>query len=103
MLFWICIHCNGPGKGIGSTEFSSWNYESDLILIGSRVNVIDEEVDFLAVAKKSFTPYYQPLIPWVNRLRREVFPDGRRWRTLEPKLYSSMREVLREAQEDPNV
>ena len=103
VLFWICIHYNGPGKDIGSTEFNSWNYEHDRKLAGSKKSVIDDEVDFLTIAEESFTPYYRPLIPWVNRLRRKVFPNGGRWKTLEPMLYSSMKEILREARKDPNV
>ncbi|KAK0655455.1 hypothetical protein B0T16DRAFT_451132 [Cercophora newfieldiana] len=103
VLFWICIHYNGPGKDIGPAEFDSWNYESDNKLAGSKKSVIDDEVDFLTIAKQSFTPHYQQLIPWVNRLRRKVVPNGGRWKTLEPELYSSMKEILCEARKDPNV
>ncbi|KAH8688606.1 hypothetical protein GQ44DRAFT_582438, partial [Phaeosphaeriaceae sp. PMI808] len=28
VLFWICIHYDGPGKDVGATEFECWNYES---------------------------------------------------------------------------
>ncbi|KAK0655543.1 hypothetical protein B0T16DRAFT_320017 [Cercophora newfieldiana] len=103
VLFWICIHYNGPGKDIGPTEFDSWNYESDSKLAGSKKSVIDDEVDFLTIAKESFTPHYQQLTPWVNRLRKKVFPNGGRWKTLQPELYSSMKEILREARKDLNV
>jgi len=97
VLFWICIHYDGPGKDVGPTEFDSWNYESDDRLVASKKGEIADEEDFLAKAAKSFTPYYRPLIPWVNRLRRKVFPNGGRWKMLEPELYSSMRKTLREA------
>jgi hypothetical protein len=40
---------------------------------------------------------YQPLNPYVNRLRRSIFPRGRRWRALNPKLYDKMREILQTA------
>ena len=103
MLFWICIYYNGLGKDIGLTEFNSWNYEYDRKLAGSKKSVIDNEVDFLTIVEESFTPYYRLLIPWVNRLRRKVFLNGRRWKTLEPMLYSSMKEILREARKDPKV
>jgi serine/threonine protein kinase len=103
VLFWICIHYNGPAKNIKPTEFNSWNYESDNKLVQSKVGTIGDESIFLKIAEESFTPYYRPLIPWVNRLRREVFPNGGRWKTLEPKLYSLMKKILREAREDPNV
>jgi hypothetical protein len=38
--------------------------------------VIDDEEDFPKKAENNFTTHYQPLIPWVNRLRRKVFPNG---------------------------
>ncbi|PVH90119.1 hypothetical protein DM02DRAFT_548401, partial [Periconia macrospinosa] len=47
-----------------------------------------------------FTPYFQPLIPCVNRLRRKVFPSGVRWRDPNPKLYLEMKEILQAAQDD---
>jgi len=64
---------------------------------------IANEEDFFKKVDKSFTFYYRSLIPWVNRLRRKVFPNGGRWKTLEPELYSSMKEILREARKDPKV
>lgn len=103
VLFWICIHYDGPGKDIGPTEFESWNYERDNKLVGSKKSVIDDEEDFLRIAKENFTRHYQSLAPWVNRLRRRVFPNGERWKKPNPELYSLMKEILREAREDPKV
>ncbi|GAW24971.1 hypothetical protein ANO14919_145680 [Xylariales sp. No.14919] len=103
VLFWICVHYEGPGQDIGRTEFESWNYETDSQLVGSKKGVIDDEDDFLKIAADNFTPYYEPLIPWVNRLRRKVFPNGNRWKKEDPDLYSKMIEILREAQQDPKV
>ncbi|RYO78216.1 hypothetical protein DL766_009340 [Monosporascus sp. MC13-8B] len=103
VLFWICIHYNGPGKDIGLTEFESWNYESDNKLIRSKKGEIADEEDFLKTADDNFTSYYRPLIPWVNRLRRKVLPNGKRWKRPEPELYSSMKAILREARKDPEV
>ncbi|KAH8654677.1 hypothetical protein BGZ61DRAFT_467601, partial [Ilyonectria robusta] len=103
VLFWICIHYNGPGKDIGPTDFESWNYESDNKLVGSKKGVISDEEDFLSSAEANFTPYYQPLIPWVNRLRRKIFPNGERWKKPEPGLYQSMKDILREAQKNVEV
>ncbi|KAF1360117.1 hypothetical protein EJ07DRAFT_116658 [Lizonia empirigonia] len=100
VLFWICIHYDGPGKDIGSTEFECWNYESDKKLAGSKKSVVDDERDFLKTAEENFTPYYQPLIPCVNRLRRKVFPGGGRWRVPNPKLYLDMKEILRATRDD---
>ncbi|KAK7407904.1 hypothetical protein QQX98_009915 [Neonectria punicea] len=103
VLFWICVHYNGPGKDIGPTDFESWNYESDNKLVGSKKGVISDEEDFISSAEANFTPYYQPLIPWVNRLRRKVFPNGERWKKPEPGLYQSMKDILREAQKNVKV
>ncbi|KAM7182691.1 hypothetical protein V8F33_014103 [Rhypophila sp. PSN 637] len=103
VLFWICIHYDGPGKDIGPTEFDSWNYDGDNKLAGLKKGQVSDEGDFIKMAKENFTPYYQPLIPWVNRLRRKVFPSGERWKKLKPDLYFEMKKILREARKDPNV
>jgi hypothetical protein len=95
VLFWICIHYNGPGKDIGTTEFESWNYESDNKLVRSKVGTIGDESIFLKIAEDNFTLYYQPLIPLVNRLRRKVFPNGEKWKKPDLELYSSITEILR--------
>ncbi len=102
VLFWICIHYNGPGKDIGPTEFESWNYESDNKLARSKFGTIGDESIFLKIAEENFTSYYLPLIPLVNRLRRKVFPNGEKWKKPDPELYSSMREILRSL-EEPQV
>ncbi|KAM0360990.1 hypothetical protein ACHAPK_011824, partial [Fusarium culmorum] len=75
VLFWICIHYDGQGKETGPTEFECWNYESDNKLVRSKVGTIGDESVFLKIAEESFSAHYQLLIPCVNRLRREVFPN----------------------------
>ena len=62
-----------------------------------------DEEDFLGVASVNFSLYYQPLIPWVNRLRKVVFPGGKRRKGKDENLPSRMREVLQEARKDPKV
>ncbi|KAK0728902.1 hypothetical protein B0T26DRAFT_810694 [Lasiosphaeria miniovina] len=103
VLFWICIHYDAQGKDIRPTGFDDWNYENDDKLVRSKMGEISDEEVFLAGAEKNFTSYYRPLIPWVNRLRRKVFPNGGRWKRLEQELYSSMKEILRKARNDPEV
>lgn len=103
VLFWICVHYDGPGIDIGPTRFESWNYESDKKLIESKKGVIDDEADFLQLMEESCTAYYRPLIPWINKLRRAVFPDGKRWRRSNPSLYATMREILCLASKDLEV
>lgn len=53
VLFWICIHYDGPDRDIGATEFECWNYESDQKLAGSKKSVIDDESDFLKLAQSN--------------------------------------------------
>ena len=88
---------------IDPTEYESWNYESDEKLVASKIGEIADEEVFLKKAGENFTLHYRPLIPWVNRLRREVFPTGGRWKKLEPELYSSMKKILCDALKDPEV
>ncbi|KAH8733202.1 hypothetical protein GQ44DRAFT_669076 [Phaeosphaeriaceae sp. PMI808] len=103
VLFWVCVHYDGPGKDIGSTEFECWNYESSRKLAELKKGLISDERDFVKTVEARFTTYYKPLAPHVNRLRRKVFPDGGRWRSSNPKLYLEMREILRAAQDDLKV
>ncbi|KAK4134199.1 hypothetical protein BT67DRAFT_449773 [Trichocladium antarcticum] len=86
VLFWICIHCDGPGEG-------------KILKKGE----ISDEGDFIKSATEKFKPYYKPLVPWVNRLRRIVFPNERRWVKEDSGLYVQMREILEEARKDPRV
>ncbi|OAL30160.1 hypothetical protein AYO20_08876 [Fonsecaea nubica] len=103
VLFWLCIHYTGPGQSICSPVYENWNYAGDESLATSKVGTIASETMFLKTASTHFTPYYQPLIPWVNRLRRKVFPSNEMWKKPDTGLYSAMKDVLREAQKDPKV
>ncbi|ORY59298.1 uncharacterized protein BCR38DRAFT_489030 [Pseudomassariella vexata] len=103
VLFWICIHYDGSGKDVGPSEFESWNCEKDRKLASLKKGEIGHEGDFIENARNNFTTYYQPLVHWVNRLRKVVFPNGRRWEKADAILYSRMQDVLREARMDPNV
>ncbi|KAI1508044.1 hypothetical protein KJE20_03562 [Pyrenophora tritici-repentis] len=100
VLFWICIHYDGPSEGRVVPQFEKWNYIDTDELAKLKKGEVGDESDFLKTAKATFTPYYQSLIPYVNRLRRKVFPNGGRWRVPNPKLYSEMKEILRAAQDD---
>ncbi|KAF2182412.1 hypothetical protein K469DRAFT_449488, partial [Zopfia rhizophila CBS 207.26] len=59
--------------------FECWNYEDTLKLARPKKGIVDDERAFLKVAGDTFTSYYGPLIPWVNRLWRVVVPSGGRW------------------------
>ncbi|KMP10202.1 hypothetical protein CIRG_09883 [Coccidioides immitis RMSCC 2394] len=102
-LFWVCIHYDGPGKGRIVQQFEEWNYVHTEKLANEKKGVISDEGDFLRIAKDNFTPFYQPLIRCVNRLRRLAFPDGGRWKKLNSDLPRNMIEELERAREDPGV
>jgi hypothetical protein len=97
VLFWICIHYDGPSQHRIVPRFDKWNYLDAEELAASKKGVVDDERDFLKTAEENFTLYYQPLIPCVNRLRRKVFPGGGRWRDPSLKLYDEMKKILRTA------
>ena len=99
VLFWICIHYDGQQERI-VPRFDKWNYLDAEELADSKKGVVADERDFLKTAQTNFTPYYQSLIPCVNRLRRKVFPNGERWRDPNPQLYLDMKGILRVAQNE---
>ncbi|EFY95436.1 Protein kinase-like protein [Metarhizium robertsii ARSEF 23] len=103
VLFWICIHYDGPGKDIGSTEFDSWNYEKDSRLVQLKVGTIGDESIFLKIAGDNFTPFYRPLIPLMNKVRKKIFPHGETWRTENFGMYRMIKEILADGQSDPDV
>ncbi|KAF3492096.1 uncharacterized protein GIQ15_01613 [Arthroderma uncinatum] len=103
VLFWICIHYEGPGKGRVVERFEKWNFMDTEELAELKKGRVGDERDFLKSTAEHFTEYYRPLVPCVNKLRRVVFPNGGRWKSPDKSLYSSMREVLREAQKEPDV
>jgi hypothetical protein len=73
VLFWICIHYTGPLRPGRVTKLESWNYEHLTKLADIKKGTIADEGHFLETIEENFTLYYQPLIPWVNRLRKVVF------------------------------
>jgi len=104
VLLWICIHYNGPNEeAIVVEQFEEWNFANTELLARSKMGLLADEQYFLEVAEGNFRSYYQPLVPWVNRLRKEVFPDGKRWKKPDPSLCSVMKKILQDAQNDPKV
>jgi hypothetical protein len=55
------------------------------------------------MTEENFTPYYRPLIPWINKLRKVAFPGGGRWEKEDKGLPVRIKEILQEAQNDPRV
>ncbi|CAG7957260.1 unnamed protein product [Penicillium salamii] len=100
VIFWICIHYEGPGNGRVVARFDKWNFVDTEDLAFLKTGQISEEADFMRSANEYFTEYYQPLIPCINTLRKAVFPNGRRWTKEDIGLYDRMKQILRGTQED---
>lgn len=104
VLFWICIHYGGPIEGSRVVpELDSWNYIAVDELAKLKKGTVGHEGDFIRTVNENFTEYYQPLGPWMNRLRKVVFPNGGRWEKENLGLYAQMRQVLQAAKEDNKV
>ena len=104
VLFWICIHYNRPNEESRVVpRFDQWNYADMGFLAEVKKGTLGDEGDFLNTAEENFTQYYKPLIPWVNRLRRVIYPNGRRLQKEDRGLYLKMKKILQKAQEDPKV
>lgn len=99
VLYWICVHYDGPGKYVGPTVFEEWNYTSERFLSWIKLGLVGSERQFLYDAEELFTRYYLPLVPWVNRLRKVVFPNGKPWTEPDEGLYAKMKGILREGRE----
>jgi hypothetical protein len=103
-LFWICIHYTGPnGEGRVVPNFERWNYADTEELAKIKSGTVNEERHFIKTVTEHFTPYFRPHIPWVNRLRKTVFPDGKTRGREDRELYAQMRERLRRAMDDHDV
>ena len=95
VLFWICIHYHGPDESRVVPRFEKWNYVDTEELAGMKLGVVAVENVFMKTITDNFTPYYKPLIPFLNGLRKIVFPRDRPWKEEDEELYSRMREILR--------
>ncbi|KAH8762062.1 hypothetical protein F5883DRAFT_605912 [Diaporthe sp. PMI_573] len=83
--------------------FEDWNFVDTARLVTLKTRQVAYKGDFIRSAEKDFTLYYQPLISWVNRLQKAVFPNGLRWKLEDAGLYSRMREILQDARRDTKV
>lgn len=101
--FWICVHYAGPNAGRVVRRFDKWNYVDPEELAGMKLGIIAEEDIFHKITEEFFTGYFSPLIPWMSKLCRVVFPDGGRWKREDEGLYSSMKGILHEARKDAKV
>ena len=99
VLFWICIHWNGPGKKRRESDFEDWNYLSTEKLASEKAGRVSKRL-FDLVADR-FTPYCKPLINCVKELHKVVFPEGVARLEEDRELYTQIRSVLEKAGGDP--
>ncbi|KAL6239577.1 hypothetical protein BDW75DRAFT_250426 [Aspergillus navahoensis] len=103
VILWICIHYDGPNGSRVVPRFEKWNYADMEELAGMKLGVVAKESIFLKIATDNFTSHYEALIPWVNRLRKEVFPLDKPWEKEDLRLYDRFQTVLSQAQRDPSI
>jgi len=96
VLFWVCVHWNGPGRSRSKTKYDSWNYKSTEELAEIKKGKVDEEDRFTKEVEKEFTTQCRPLITCIKELRKDVFPNGKRWLKEDRQLYSRMKSVLQQ-------
>jgi hypothetical protein len=53
ILFWICIHCDGPGEGTVVAQFDKWSYADTEELAQLKKGQISHEGDFIKAAEKN--------------------------------------------------
>ncbi|KAF4211370.1 hypothetical protein CNMCM5878_002704 [Aspergillus fumigatiaffinis] len=104
VLFWICIHYNGPeSKSRTVPQFEKWNYVDMEELAKLKLGTISDADVFRSTVEANFTEYHTPLVPWVLELREVVFPNGKIRKREDKGVYLRMRQILRSAQADQNV
>lgn len=100
VIFWICIHYDGPDRPRVVPQFDTWNYVAMGELAKVKLGTVSDEDIFRETMDEYFTEYYKPWIPWIRKLRRIVFPDGGRWKRENKMLFNSMKVILRQAQDE---
>ncbi|KAI1157319.1 hypothetical protein F5B18DRAFT_666050 [Nemania serpens] len=85
VLLWLCIHYDRPNEIKPVKQF--------------------EKPYFNKTVSAHFTPYYRPSIRYLasSKLRDVIFPNNGNWEKEDKTLYSRMRQILREGQNDPLV
>ncbi|KAF2188774.1 hypothetical protein K469DRAFT_70746 [Zopfia rhizophila CBS 207.26] len=100
VLFWICVHWNGPGLPRSKTEYDSWNYKNTKELAEIKTGKVLEEDKFDKEVDRNFTAYCKKLEPCIQQLRKVIFPGGKRWLREHRQLYTQMKSVLEQARKD---
>jgi hypothetical protein len=78
-------------------QLDKWNYTDMEELAKLKLGTVAKEAIFMTTITDNLTSYFEPLVPWVNRLRKIVFPRDSPQEQEDESLYSRMRGTLREA------
>ncbi|KAI2619383.1 hypothetical protein GGS26DRAFT_595455 [Hypomontagnella submonticulosa] len=105
-FFWVLLRLctggdyKGPGDDQGpdwdDTLFVEWQRLDFSELADAKAYMISDAADFVRSAEL-FTPFYEPVIPWMNKLHKIVFPGGEARSVQDTSLYDEMIKLLREA------
>ena len=96
VLFWVCIHYDLDEKPRIVRDYEKWNYVSTKELANAKRGLVSDE-DGFNEAFADFTPHCTLLIPCIQELWTYIFPNGKRWRAENKKLYSQIQGVLDKA------
>ena len=55
VLFWICIHCKGPGESRVVQQFDKWNYVDTEELAKLKLGTVAKESIFMKTITDNFT------------------------------------------------
>jgi len=103
LLLWLCVHYHDPsGKFKKSERHEGWNFSSPGDLAQGKLGLINWNKEyFLSLMKADPTDHYKPL--WIYKLKLVEFPSNSPWTQEDPSLYDRMRDVLKQAMQDPEV
>ena len=100
VLFWICVHWNGPGKDRSRVHrFEKWNYADTEELARDKMGTVLEDDKFSDEVARQFTVYCRPLVPCIQEMRKVLFPGGKRQASEDRKVYSQMTAVWQKERE----
>jgi hypothetical protein len=72
VLFWLCVHWNGPDQNRSRTEYESWNYKDTKELAEIKKGKVDKQDKFDKEVDENFTEDCRQFIPCVQALREET-------------------------------
>ena len=76
VLFWICIHYNGPDQSRVVQEFDKWNTVKMKELAKLKLGTVAKEAIFMETITDNFTAYYAPMVPLLRQASEDCLPSG---------------------------